>query len=121
MPLGMYSWRALGNPSSARCRVFAANSGSRSAIAMDAAIIPPLHTWFQLLLPWAHHGSLPSAGQLGLIPFSMRAFSACSMVAFGRSPGVQSRARANAKAIRSEEHTSELQSREKLVCRLLLA
>ena len=29
--------------------VLAASSGSSSAIAIDAAIIPPLQTWFQLL------------------------------------------------------------------------
>src|SRR5690606_41470006 len=36
------------------------------------------------------------------------------------SPNRWERARAGARARRSEEHTSELQSRENLVCRLLL-
>src|SRR5690606_39458178 len=37
-----------------------------------------------------------------------------------RGPGPSPRARRRARPARSEEHTSELQSRENLVCRLLL-
>src|SRR5690606_41261806 len=38
----------------------------------------------------------------------------------GTEPGGPGRPRAPAQQLRSEEHTSELQSRENLVCRLLL-
>ncbi|MPM79936.1 hypothetical protein SDC9_126979 [bioreactor metagenome] len=76
--------------------VLAASSGSLSAIAMDAAIIPPLQTWFQLLLPYAQPGFFPFSGQLGLIPFSISDFIANSSVVFGKSPIVQSSANATA-------------------------
>src|SRR5690625_6458009 len=51
---------------------------------------------------------------LELHPFNIRV----SLVEPGRSP--ETRFGENAKPLRSEEHTSELQSRGHLVCRLLL-
>src|SRR5690606_41302192 len=42
-----------------------------------------------------------------------------SMLAIERSHGRERRERWGDRTLRSEEHTSELQSREKLVCRLL--
>src|SRR5690606_15591124 len=53
-PSGPYSAKAWGIPSKALLMVLAANSGSLSAIMIAAAIIPPLQTWFQLLVPLIH-------------------------------------------------------------------
>src|SRR5690554_7130302 len=92
----MYSTSECGNPSSALQIVLEASSGSTSAIVIAAAIIPPLQTWFQLLVPYAHPGFLPFSGQLGLIPFSISAFFAKSIVDLGSLPAVQSKAIATA-------------------------
>src|SRR2546422_4271734 len=48
-------------------------------------------------------------------------FRSCAACRLGRrAPGIRSRGPSTARAARSEEHTSELQSRLHLVCRLLL-
>src|SRR5690606_3473123 len=49
-----------------------------------------------------------------------RVVFASSLFAYGRMVGEERRSKNHATDARSEEHTSELQSRENLVCRLLL-
>src|SRR5688500_7682097 len=91
MPSGPYCLRALGMPSRDRLIVLAASSGSLSAMVIAAAIIPPLHTWFQLLVLLTPPGT-PFSGKLGLIPFSMSADFASSTVDFGSASPAQSSA-----------------------------
>src|SRR5690606_41710582 len=63
------------------------------------------------LLKTSVHFSSLSSGSLGFNELATAAFSSVSF----------SKVRcATSSSLRSEEHTSELQSREKLVCRLLL-
>src|SRR5215475_14985328 len=76
--------------------------------AVDAPLIIFVHGWPELSISWRHQ--LPCFGDLGF-----RAL-APDMRGYGRST-VHPRHEDYA---RSEEHTSELQSRENLVCRLLL-
>src|SRR5690606_41313439 len=56
-------------------------------------------------------------------PVGRPASNWCDFPRFGKGPSrfTPFRWRADPDRLRSEEHTSELQSREKLVCRLLLA
>src|SRR5436309_6535251 len=54
------------------------------------------------------------------LPTSRRSARMCPRRSSGRWSAQVSRSRQSCFCARSEEHTSELQSREKLVCRLLL-
>src|SRR5690606_41727759 len=69
------------------------------------------------LSPLSLHDALPISSGIGQA--TARAFAAegATVVITGRDEGRLADA---AKQVRSEEHTSELQSRENLVCRLLL-
>src|SRR5690606_41065982 len=80
----------------------------------------PLGDQQQPELPVAAQRRMPAARAPGGLPGGDRAVAAqgAAGVAVADEGGV---ARGNTRrALRSEEHTSELQSREKLLCRLLL-
>src|SRR5690606_41828912 len=72
---------------------------------------------FLMVIPGASKYSKKARAYLRLVP--RRSRKAARGKPFWNSASVKSRA-ATSPAIRSEEHTSELQSRENLVCRLLL-
>src|SRR5437870_9690065 len=59
------------------------------------------------------HDALPILGEVGLLALLAAGEHRARVDRLGRRPGI-------AEPIRSEEHTSELQSRGHLVCRLLL-
>src|SRR5690606_41716587 len=76
-----------------------------------------LHDALPILLPRdAALGDAPAAA--GARSSARRATGAASGP--GNGPGLQQALAAHPQSDRSEEHTSELQSRENLVCRLLL-
>src|SRR3712207_8560791 len=80
---------------------------------------PPRSTLFPYTTLFrSRHAGVPSPAGGGEVPDRVRPAAAAHDVcgqAVGRHPGG-----ADAVAARSEEHTSELQSRQYLVCRLLL-
>src|SRR5690606_40730342 len=73
-----------------------------------------LHHPLDLLLPTDHRVELALPGGLGQVAAELvehQRGGGCGLAATGAGRG---------RLLRSEEHTSELQSRENLVCRLLL-
>src|SRR5690606_39385851 len=85
---------------------------------------PPNHTWPCSFCPWSSTTSLYPLSLHDALPISRNERFSRSVC---RRPRRATRARRRSpllrripRPIRSEEHTSELQSREKLVCRLLL-
>src|SRR2546422_8067771 len=85
---------------------------------------PPRSTLFPYTTLFRSTQSLfTTAKVIGIIALCIAAFTVPATyraTAMGAAPAVETRSFLSALALRSEEHTSELQSRLHLVCRLLL-